>query len=58
MVLFYSVGHDKKKNFFFILIHQQGEYNRNSFWVFAIECAPHWNVGGVLAFVYLYVSGK
>lgn len=47
-----------KKKIFFILIHQQGEYNRNSFWVFAIECAPYWNVGGVLAFVYLYVSGK
>lgn len=30
----------------------------DSFCLFAVERALHWNVGAVLAFVYLCVSGK
>lgn len=55
MVLFYSVVCSGKR-FHFDL--STGKIWQNSFWIFPIDRALHWKVGGVLAFVYLYVSGK
>lgn len=54
MVLLNSVGCSGK----YVVLISQWKIWQNSFGLFAIECTLHWSVGGILAFVYLYVSGK
>lgn len=54
MVLLNSVGCSGK----YVVVISQWKIWQNSFGIFAIEYTLHWSEGGILAFVYLYVSGK